>query len=82
MANITVAEGGGIVANGVVSLLPQCASVSYESLSLQDAERYDITSSSYLVVRLRGGRGRSAALVLAVLTVQGLPGASGACYRC
>lgn len=51
MVNITIAEGGGVVADGVVSLLPQCASVSYGSLSLRDAEQYDITSSSYFVVR-------------------------------
>ncbi|KAL4420685.1 hypothetical protein ABPG75_010341 [Micractinium tetrahymenae] len=49
MTNITVAEGGGIVANGVVSFLPQCAPVSYDSLSLQDAKQFDITDASYLV---------------------------------
>lgn len=52
MVNITIAEGGGVVADGVVSLLPQCASVSYGSLSLRDAEQYDITSSSYFVTVL------------------------------
>lgn len=51
MANITVAPGGGIVANGVPVYLPSCAVVGYADVNRADADRYDITSSDYLQVR-------------------------------
>mgnify|MGYP001811074692 CR=1 FL=1 len=60
MANITQAPGGGVVANGVVSYLPQCSADGYSDLSADQAAAFDPTSSDYYVVSRLGcmGHGR------------------------
>jgi hypothetical protein len=50
MANITVAPGGGVLADGVITYLPSCSAFSYGDISLESAEAYDITDSNYLQV--------------------------------
>ncbi|KAL4855614.1 hypothetical protein ACK3TF_003939 [Chlorella vulgaris] len=48
-ANISEAAGGGIVANGVVTYLPQCSTLDYSDVLLANAEDFDLTDSSYFV---------------------------------
>lgn len=50
-ANISEAAGGGIVANGVVTYLPQCSTLDYSDVLLANAKDFDLTDSSYFVVR-------------------------------
>ncbi|KAI3430897.1 hypothetical protein D9Q98_009306 [Chlorella vulgaris] len=48
-ANISEAAGGGIVANGVVTYLPQCSTLDYSDVLLANAKDFDLTDSSYFV---------------------------------
>lgn len=48
MVNITIAPGGGVIANGVVTYLPKCSTLKFEDVNLQNAAAFDITDSSYL----------------------------------
>lgn len=50
MVNITIAPGGGVIANGVVTYLPKCSTLKFEDVNLQNAAAFDITDSSYLEV--------------------------------
>lgn len=51
MSNITIAPGGGVLADGVPTYIPTCSALSYADISAADAQSFDLTSSTYLQAR-------------------------------